>query len=99
MSNTIAKTITDHKWKNFKYGNEVPANVLADQFDHLDDAVNQDGFLKYKNCWYHVSDFLRMTSNPVFDGYVGHSYYHSTLIKISGDGEKYKIGSYFIQCG
>lgn len=56
---------SDRKWKQFKYRNEVPAKVLADQFDWTNDAHAEhgdyeDGFLCYRGHWYHLGDFERI---------------------------------------
>ena len=40
METTI---ITDHKWKDLKYRNEVPQKILDDTFDHLDEDDSFDG--------------------------------------------------------
>lgn len=90
---------TNKNWRPFKYRNEVPAEVLASQFDHLDENDGFDGFILYRNSWYHLSDFLRIEghSNEDFsswDGYAGDSYFSGALIKVSEDCESYQIGYY-----
>lgn len=90
--------ITDHKWKPFKYGNEVPKHVRND-FDWVDEEVNYDDFLFYRGRWYHTSEFMRVNPNSAFallgyDGYLGDSYFSGVLIKLSDDGEAYKIATY-----
>jgi hypothetical protein len=88
---------TDGKWKNFKYINEVPKNILKSQFDYLDEDV-VDGFLKYKNYWYHLDQFMRLEGNHPFqgwDGYAPGSAFSGVLIQLSPDSEQYRIGVYF----
>lgn len=82
--------ITDGKWKQFKFRDEVPAKVLADQFSHLDEDTI-DGFFKYRDWWYHTSDFVKSGVNG-WDGAHGDSFFSGVLLKISSDGEKYKVG-------
>ena len=101
MARLIIKT--DNRWKNFKYAYEVPKRVLKRQFDWMDDP--DDGtFLKYKNHWYSLSDFMRIDPGAYFaapprelsqwDGSVADGRLSGVLIKISPDGEQYKIGTY-----
>lgn len=89
------KLTTDNKWKNFKYRYEVPEKVLKEQFSHLEDEI--DGFIKYRENWYHTSDFMRIESIKDFagyDGYLGDSFFLGIVIKLSSDGERYKIATY-----
>lgn len=85
---------TDNKWHNFKYRDEVPKKVLREQFDYLDEDDGFDGFIHYHSAWYHLSDFMRGGGEPGWDGYVGESYTTGVLIKVSPDGEQYKIAAY-----
>lgn len=100
---------TDDKWKDFVYGYDVPKRVLAAQFDHLDDAAEQDGFFKYNNTWYHTSDFIRTAGGGAagsgspelqaagWDGVASDSMSTGVVIKISSDrwgDPQYKVGSY-----
>ena len=95
--------ITDYKWKHFKYRYEVPEKVLESEFDHLEDDEKHDGFIKYRNKWYHVSDFMAV-HNPVYtpdppewlrqwDGYLNDSFLSGVVIKVSEDGESYMIAT------
>jgi hypothetical protein len=94
----MLKIYTDNKWKQFKYRNEVPVKVLADYFDHLPEEEYGDGFIKYRKTWYHTSDFMRNSGatdlTKGWDGYHSDSYFSGVLIKLSDDGEEYKIGTY-----
>lgn len=96
MARLIIKT--DNRWKNFKYAYEVPKRVLKRQFDWMDDP--DDGtFLKYKNHWYSLSDFMRISAGAPpelrkYDGSAADGFYSGVLIKISPDGEQYKIATY-----
>jgi len=95
------RIITDHKWHNFKYRNEVPKKVLKDQFSHLDKDDNFDNFFKYKNYWYHISDFIRVENiheNDEFHkwhGYTSDTFFSGVLIKMDEDNEQYMVGMYF----
>ena len=87
------KIRTDGKWHNFKYRYEVPARVLKSEFDWLDEEDGSDGFIYYKGSWYHLSMFER--GGPAgWDGHHGDSYFSGVLIKVSRDGEQYKIATY-----
>lgn len=90
---------TDRKWKNFKYGYEVPKKVMRSDFDHLDEDSAIDGFLLYRGNWYHISDFMRISPGAPdwmkhWSGYTSDSAFSGILIKISDDGEQYIIGTY-----
>lgn len=95
------KIITDHKWKPFRYGNEVPRKVLKDQFDYLADLADTDsdsdnGFIYYRKRWYHLSEFVNCYNHPnlkkKWDGLLTDSFFSGIVIKIGDDGETYKIG-------
>jgi hypothetical protein len=87
----MRKITTDNKWKSFKYRNEVPDTVLKDRFSHLSDE-DTDGYFKYRNHWYHTSDFLR-TEIPGWNGIHSDSAFSGVLLKISKDGERYQVGT------
>jgi len=81
---------TDHKWKQFRYRDEVPPKVLAAWFDWTDET---DGFFYYHRTWYHVSQF--MSGGP--DGWHGihhESFSTGVLLRLSSDGESYQVGTY-----
>lgn len=99
---------TNNHWRQFKYRYEVPAKVLADQFDWTDKDHEKhgdysDGFIQYHGHWYHLGDFMavdyttpRRSDDPFKDwqGYAGDSYFSGVVIKVSDDGEEYQIGTY-----
>lgn len=96
MSSLTIKT--NNKWRNFVYRSDVPAKVLDNQFSHL--AANEftDGFVCYRGCWYHTSDFMRVEECAEFkgwDGYASDSMFSGVLIKMSQDGERAKLATYF----
>ena len=84
---------TDLKEKYFRYGHEVPASVIARQFDHLSEDEATGGFICYRKQWYHISDFMRCASDG-WNGYSSDSFFSGTLIQLSNDGESYIIGTY-----
>lgn len=94
MSLTIK---TDHKWKNFLYGNEVPKKVLA-EYDWLSEDEKWDGWVRRGKEYYHISDFMRIPGpNPFggkWNGYFSDSFFSGIVIEMSDDGEQYKIGLY-----
>jgi hypothetical protein len=86
---------TNRNWRQLSYRDEVPAKVLADQFDYLPDEG--DGFLKYKNHWYHLTDFMTTGVNspfPDWQGYASDSFFSGVLIDLSEDCEQYQIATY-----
>jgi hypothetical protein len=90
---------TDRKWKQFKYRDEVPAKILKNEFDWLDDET-YDGFFKHHGTWFHLSQFERIPPGADelagWDGYAGSSYSTGDLIKVSKDGEEYMVASYYV---
>ena len=89
---------TDNKWKKFKYRNEVPGNVLQNQFDYLDAETYFDGFIFYRGVWYHLSEFMVCGQNSPFpkkwEGYTSDSFFSGVLLRVSPDGERYMIATY-----
>lgn len=87
---------TDHKWKQFKYRNEVPEKVLKSEFDWTSED-DVDGFILYKGNWYYLSEFERIP-NGLFpkgwQGYHSDSFFSGILIQVSEDSETYRIGTY-----
>ena len=70
------------------------------EFDEDSDTGDYyDGFFKYNNTWYHLSNYMRFTGGwpdefKGWDGYENSSMSTGTVIKISPDGERYKVGSF-----
>ena len=84
---------TNHHWRPFCYRDEVPARVLADQFDYQDPDQALDGFFRYKGYWYHLDQFMRMQDDH-WDGSLAESAFTGVVIKVSRDGEHYQVGSW-----
>lgn len=89
---------SDGKFKPFLYDYEVPKKVLA-SYDWLDDDAKADGWVKYKNEYMHLSDFMRLPSAPGmmghdWDGAQAYGYSSGSVIKVSRGGEEYKLGFY-----
>jgi hypothetical protein len=100
MSDVTIKT--NHHWRDFVYRHDVPASVLADRFDWTNEEDHFDGFFCYRGWWYHLSEFSVWTSklpddSPFkgWDAYAGDSYFSGVVIKVSRDGERYQIGTYY----
>ena len=91
------KIKTNNRWRPFKYRYEVPEKVLRGQFDYqnADDAI--DGFMHYRGRWYHVDEFMRAEGGPLaaWHGYASDSFFSGAVIRISEDGERYQIGTYY----
>ena len=92
------KVRTNNHWRDFKYRDEVPANVLADQFDWTNDWYAQygdysDGFIEYRGFWYHLGDFMRGGVEG-WHGVHADSFFSGVVIRLSEDGEQYQIGTY-----
>lgn len=94
---------SQNTWRNFIYRSDVPAKVLASDFDYQDENEAVDGFMHYRGVWYHLDQFMRL-EGPWENGSLGAlgwQAYHSdsafsgVVIKISRDGERYQIGTYY----
>ena len=91
--------ITDKKWKNFKYANEVPQKVLENDFDYQEPDEQIDGYFCYRKRWYHIDMFMHCETpgNPFKDkwnGYHGDSFFSGVLLNVSQDGEQYQVATY-----
>ncbi len=95
----MALTIkTNRQWRQFAYRDEVPQEVLDDQFDYQDPEETFDNFFEYRGIWYHLDQFMRLAPGSDmgdWDGAAGDSYFSGVLIKVSDDGEEYQIGTYY----
>lgn len=87
----MQKITTDNKWKYFNFRYEVPDTVLKDQFSHLTDE-DTDGYFKYRNYWYHTSDFIP-TIVQGWNWIHTDSFFSGVLLKISKDSERYQVGT------
>ena len=98
-ANQMTLTIkTNNAWRDLTYRSDVPAAILVSQFDYLSEDDASDGFFCYLGHWYHTSDFMRVERNEGlkgWDGYSSDSYFSGVVIKLSSDGERVKVGTYF----
>lgn len=94
------KIRTNHHWRQFTYAWDVPAAVLADQFDYQDREVVLDGFFCYRGIWYHLDQFMRWTCPQDYSpenywtGYASESFFSGVLVKLSDGGEEYQVATY-----
>lgn len=89
---------TNNQWRDLVYRADVPAKVLADQFDYQDADDTTDGFFCYRGHWYHLDCFMRIEGNEALKGWHGYasdSYFSGVLIKLSEDGEQVMCATYF----
>jgi hypothetical protein len=102
------KLVTNHQWRNLRTRDDVPAKVLASEFDWLkydeDTGEGFDGFIYRRGTWHHLSEFTRLDSAPddalrAYDGIRHYSFSSGVVIKLSPDGEQYKIAYYYVTSG
>lgn len=91
----IFKVVSNHQWRAFRDRSEVPTKTLQSEFDWLDESESS-GFFQYYRRWYHLSEFLR-DGIPGWDGHNAYSYFSGMVIKVSGDGENYMVGTYYVE--
>ena len=89
---------TNNQWRFFTYRYDVPEDVLANQFDYLDEGESSDNFFCYRGIWYHTADFMRVPqgANEIagWHGYSNDSMCSGVLIKLSDDGEQYQVATF-----
>ena len=90
---------TNHHERQFVYRYDVPQDILERWFDYQDPEETIDGFFEYRGHWYHVDQFMRLRHpSPEmgeWDGYAADGFASGVVIKISDDGETFKVGTYF----
>lgn len=90
---------SDQRWKDFTYGADVPEAIRKNEFDWLDDAEGSDHFFQHHGTWYHLSQFMRVETGgdlakAGWEGYHSDSFSTGVVVKVSDDGDKYKVGTY-----
>lgn len=95
------KIVGDNKWRNLLYGYQLPKKWRK-EFDWMsNEEFEIENFVKVpgKRVWYHaVNEFMRAPKDLADIGWTGihnDTYFSGVLIKLSSDGERYKIGHYF----
>lgn len=98
----MAVTIkSDKKWRNLIYGYELPKKWRK-EFDYLtDEEFETRNFAKYRGWYYDINEFSAINDRMGYaefkgwDGIVSDSYFSGVVIKLSSDGEQYKIGRFY----
>lgn len=90
---------TDNKWRNLRYGYELPKKQRK-EFNYLnDEEFETRNFAKYRGNYYDIGEFTTTSNMSMFkgiwDGYMSDSYFSGVLIKLSSDGERYKVGMFY----
>ena len=86
----MMKIKTNYHDRRFKYADEVPASVLG-WYDHLSECDAADGWICHRGHWSHVLDYMRCDAVPGWHGIKHDSWSCGTLIRLSEDGETYRI--------
>jgi hypothetical protein len=89
---------TDHKWRPFIYGHELTEKEKKelDYYDWNDENADCHSgvFFRYRGWTYDLSQILRVDMDG-WDGAESQTYSSGILVKVSKDGEYYKVGRYF----
>jgi hypothetical protein len=104
------KIITNHQYRYFLYGYEVPEKIRKCEFDYMDDETfSEESFILYKDEYLSMSNFIRIvgpTENCRFayidysgdlngwNGILTETGFSGLLIKVGDHGDTYKIGRY-----
>jgi len=83
--------------------NQSDQDKIRKQYDWMepDDLECNDGFFKYRGCFYHLQDFLRIENDASgdligWDGYAGDTYFSGTLVRLAdNDCDRVIVGRYF----
>jgi hypothetical protein len=102
---------TNNQWRTFTYGYEIPVMyskefnwMSLEEFENgLFVKVKVGKGSKKNNVWYYALNEFSIVPGPsgsdsVFkgwDGYINETAFSGVLIKVSSDGERYKIGRYY----
>jgi hypothetical protein len=77
------KITTNNIPRDLLYSSDVPDEVLDSEFDWLDDRRDTDGFIHYRNTWYHISQFIvNRDENLNYHGAFSESYFSGVLIRL-----------------
>ncbi len=93
---------TNNHFRPLCYGYELPNDVLAIEFDWLDDAPQQFGFFHYRGHWYHQGEFMTTDAGvgapsefAKWHGYHSDSYFSGVLIRYADDSEHVQVATYY----
>ena len=87
------QVVSNYHERNFLYSYDIPDSVLA-YYDWLSNEEKSDNWMKYKNEYYHISDFMRY-DDEYWNGIVSDTYSSGIFIRISDDCETYQIAYYY----
>ena len=77
-------TLTNHKYRNLKYGYEMPKKLRRD-FDYIgSEGFDSHDFVEYKGEWYDLSSFILWPEKD-WDGYISNSSFSGIVLKFHPD--------------
>lgn len=87
---------SDKKWRTFKYGYELPTKWRKEKNWLKGEKFDEMNFAYYLGWYYALDEFSAFVdSQPIskdWDGYISETYSSAVVIKVSKNGEQYKIG-------
>lgn len=97
---------TNNVPRELKYLSDFSAfeqDKIRSQYDWMDsdDLEYNYGFFKYRNCYYHLQDFIRASNESTgdlveWDGYSSDSFFSGTLIKfVDNDCDRVIVGRFY----
>ena len=93
------KIISNYHNRKFLCVYDIPHKIREDQFDYMDDeCFKHSQFIKYNGDYYSLGEFAVIYNKCPFEGWNGYASettFSGVLIKVSDDGESYKIASYY----
>ena len=103
-TNNVPRECIMGQWLD-SFGGLRPGNLysnLREQFDYLtEDEFDSAEFFKYRGQWYHVGDFIKISSNQMssfdyrkWDGYYPDTYSSGILMKYCYNGTVI-VGNYY----
>ena len=104
------KIVSNHQYRYFLYGYELPEKIRKSEFDYMDDdTFAEENFILYKGEYYCLNDFVRIVSPTVdcgfahidysgelkgWNGIFSETHFSGLVISIGDHGDTYKIGRY-----
>lgn len=87
---------TNNQERNLIYGYELSAKERA-EFDCIaPEDFDAHNFVRYRGRVYDVSEFMRCGESLAgWHGYASDSYFSGVVIRLSPDGERAVMGTYF----
>lgn len=92
---------SDKKWHTFKYGYELPKKWRKSKDWLKGEEFDNANFAYYRKWYFALDEFMRIEPSAAtrgfrgWDGYLNETYDSGVIIKVSSNGDRYKIGRFY----